>query len=427
MQTSSRKPLLALPDPLCAIEVPSFTHTSVVVRLPEIARRTMAENNFPPEVTRRLQELIDGIPAEPVRRLDIPLAPCSQDWDAYISPFLGINWLEIPWFFAEEYFYIRILEATGYFHAGSGRLQDPYASQKKLGLETSRDSIEHLAHQVEAQLDLPIQDRLKGLDALILADLWGNQNDLSMWPVSKGDNGHTGGSASAHLNSGGVPQPILQSAREHVLSDDTELLMNYYAGLEAASTRVDILLDNAGYELAADLAIADYLLTGGLAGEVVMHAKTYPVFVSDALITDIITTIDWLCFSHDEPTRAMAIRLRQELVADRLKLKQHPFWTSPLPAWEMPLSVQDELAGSSLLISKGDANYRRLLGDLHWPLDTAFEQVVSYFQTAILAIRTCKSEIAVGIKKECIPLTSPDWIFNGRYGLIQFARPLDKR
>lgn len=31
-----------------------------------------------------------------------------------------------------------------------------------------------------------------------------------------------------------------------------------------------------------------------------------------------------------------------------------------------------------LLISKGDANYRRLLGDLHWPYDTAPKAVLEY-------------------------------------------------
>lgn len=430
------KPGLSLPEPLRALEIPSFTHTSVVVRLPEIARRTLAENQFPPETAARIQALVAEIPSGQVRRLDIPpagsLAAGSPGWDSFVEPYLGMDWLSIPWFFAEEYFYVRLLEACGYFHPGPGYLRDPYAGQKRLGLETSRQSAHHLGSLVEYALGLPPDTRLDSFGRLLLADLWGNQNDLSMWPVSKNGSGHSGGSAvSALNNSGGVPQPQPaplgdhSAANEYILANDIPRLLEYLAQ-RPGQARIDILLDNAGYELVADLAIADFLLTARLADEVVLHAKTYPVFVSDALIGDIISTIDWLCLNPHEPTRAMAVRLRRAILSDHLRLSRHSFWTSPLPAWEMPADLRSELAPSALLISKGDANYRRLLGDLHWPLDIPFHQVVSYFQPAVLALRTCKSEIAVGIPPERIPAGPPDWIYNGRYGLIQFAPPNGK-
>lgn len=40
-----------------------------------------------------------------------------------------------------------------------------------------------------------------------------------------------------------------------------------------AGGRVDIVLDNSGLELYADLALADYLVASGLASEVVLHGK----------------------------------------------------------------------------------------------------------------------------------------------------------
>jgi hypothetical protein len=117
----------------------------------------------------------------------------------------------------------------------------------------------------------------------------------------------------------------------------------------------------------------------------------------------------------------MAARLNQQRSNGALRMGPHPFWTSPLPAWEMPADLAAEIAPARLLISKGDANYRRLLGDLHWPVSQPFASVVNYFQPAVLALRTLKSEIAVGIPAERVPAGDPRWMVSGRYGLIQFA------
>ena len=47
----------------------------------------------------------------------------------------------------------------------------------------------------------------------------------------------------------------MRAAREHVLSDDTAHLLEFLQRQKPAQTRVVILLDNAGYELVADLAL----------------------------------------------------------------------------------------------------------------------------------------------------------------------------
>ena len=36
---------------------------------------------------------------------------------------------------------------------------------------------------------------------------------------------------------------------------------------------MDLVLDNAGFELVTDLCLADFLVTSGLASKVVLHAK----------------------------------------------------------------------------------------------------------------------------------------------------------
>jgi len=409
-----------LPEPLRAAEIPSFANYSVVVRLPEIGQRVLADNDFPPDIANRVEAFINAIPHERVR--PVSGVPEEYGWEKYIQPYLGMDWLSIPWFFAEEYFYLRMLEACSYFTSGPGFRQDPYILQKRLGLESTRKSIIRLARQGRQALERYPSDWRDSLTRLLLADLWGNQNDLSMWPVEKNGNDHTfSGGSSAPGSSRADPHGDLAAVRAQVLVDNTGPLLDTLETFSARDSRIDIILDNAGYELVTDLALADFLLGAGLAAEVVLHTKCYPVFVSDALEQDIYDTMDWLSISEDREVSAMATRLRFRLSGGKLRVDKHPFWTSPLAAWEMPTDLVEEINSSNLLIWKGDANYRRLLGDRHWPIDTPFTSVVGYFQPAVLALRTCKSEIAIGLAPERVPTGDETWLYNGKWGLIQLA------
>ena len=80
------------------------------------------------------------------------------------------------------------------------------------------------------------------------------------------------------------------------------------------------------------------------------------------------------------------------------------------------------LAAADLVILKGDANYRRLLGDAHWPPTTSFAAVTGYFPAPLVALRTLKAEIIVGLQPgqvERLQAEDPAWLVNGRRGLIQ--------
>lgn len=424
------RPVVALPEPLRASEIPSFTNYSVVVRLPDIARRTLKENHFAPKTTAAIEALIAEIPEGKIRQVVVPLAHDSAQWAGYIQPYMGMNWLEVPWFFAEEYFYLRILEATGYFHPGDGQGKDPYTSQKHLGLVSSRGAIHSLAEHTAAVNSGSPDGWREVLARLILVDLWSNQNDLSMWPVQKtaggkeltgGKAGHPSGAEGSRQN--GSTLDGLRAARKNILSDDLPDALDYICGLPGSSARVDILLDNAGYELVCDLALADFLLTNRHIAQVTVHAKSHPVFVSDVIEKDFHDTLDFLIFAGHPASMALAIRLREHLVSDRLVLRRNPFWASPLAAWDMPEDLFAEISQSVLLIVKGDANYRRLLGDRHWPLNFPFSRAVDYLPCPVLALRTLKSEIAVGIQPDRIPTADPQWMINGRWGLVQFTLP----
>ena len=136
------------------------------------------------------------------------------------------------------------------------------------------------------------------------------------------------------------------------------------------AARVDIILDNAGLELFADLCLADGLLTRFGAGALRLHVKDHPFFVSDALAADV-TLLRQRLAADEAPLRALAARLDEHFATGRLQLASHPAWTQPYSFWELPGDLLATLGGADLLISKGDANYRRWLGDRRWaPTDS---------------------------------------------------------
>ena len=74
--------------------------------------------------------------------------------------------------------------------------------------------------------------------------------------------------------------------------------------------------------------------------------------------------------------QALATRWRLHLDSGRWAVVSHPFWTCPLPYWDMPACAPElfaELAhNSALLVFKGDLNYRRLVGDGVWTVRVGF-------------------------------------------------------
>jgi hypothetical protein len=375
-------PSLPPPPPLRGAEVGSFAHDTVVRRLPAIGRRVPAENDLTPAAAQALDALVAELPDGPVRPLRDPGASDLTLWDGYVAPYVGQSWLEAPWFFAETYFYRRVLEATGYFQPGPGRLADPYARQKALGLEHAGS--------------LPAYPL--GLAEAIEGALWGNQADLSLWPAGEG-----GGPGGAHL-----------------LADDTAAAVAHLDTL-AAGARVDIVLDNAGAELAHDLVLAGALLAHGL--RVALHAKAHPTFVSDALEADVRATVAWLAARPGDAGR-LGAALGEALTGGRLTLGSDWFWTSPLEGWRMPARLREELAGAGLVISKGDANYRRWLGDRPWPHATPLAAALAYAPAPLLLLRTCKSEVAAGLdpaRAAEAEARDPLWRTSGRWGLIQLG------
>lgn len=404
------RPSIPIPDPLRGCEIGTFAHKTVTVRMPDTVRRVITENDFSPEVVGALETLLSELPNGVIRPLRDRSAPDLQAWEGYVKPFLGQTWLEVPWFFAETYLFRRILEASGYFEPGAFKGIDPFSYQKRTALEVSRNDIRILIGRLRRGLERGTWNP-ETFERLLHADLWGNQADLNLWPADE---------------EGRPRHADADVEREHLLADDTELLLAHLSRLEAGRLRVDLIADNAGLEFVCDLALSDYLLTSRVAEVVNLHLKMHPTFVSDTIPENVGQTISFLREDENIEVQKFGERVQAYLDRDRLRLHADPYWTSPLSGWEMPDVLRQELSGADLLISKGDANYRRLLGDRHWPYSTPFDEIVSYLPAPLIALRTLKSEVAAGIdaaRLETLASIDPDWLIDGKWGVIQFGDP----
>jgi hypothetical protein len=399
--------LKTLPAEYLCCDPGSFAANTLAVRLPEIARRMLAENHFPEPIVAAVGKLLDEMRTGPIQALEDPGAPDQPAWAEYMRPHLGKPWAGLSFFVCENYFYRRLLAATGYFQPGYERGLDPYAEQKRLGLETSRTPLAQLARRLAGWR------RHANVDTLVEAietNLWGNRADLSLWPAGA---------------EGTLSNDSLHQAEEYLLVNENPRLAAFITGLKGG--RIDLLIDNAGFELGCDLALADLLLSSGLAREVRFHLKFHPTFVSDALVEDVRRTALFFAEIEDQEAGELSRRLVGWMENGWLLLRPNAYWNSPLPGWEMPGDLRAELGGADLAISKGDANFRRLLGDLRWPAETRFNDICAYYPTRLAALRVDKSELAVNLRPGQageMDLREPDWRSNGKWGMIQLTESI---
>lgn len=348
----------------------SFAHRTLAERVPKILEDTVAAQPepFPGRVLQACAELLEELRHGRLRGLRED-APDRVMWDQECAPHVGRSWLDVPWYFAESFFYRRVLEAVEYFGARAGA--DPFLVVKAREEESMMPRVQQ-ARSAAASTQDPQR-------ALLHGSLWGNRADLSH-PVGRafGERGDA----------------------EDLLVDDTAPAV---AALQGAR-RVAFLLDNAGTELAMDLVWADHLARAGVA--VTLLAKPHPFFVSDATPVDV------------ERTRAL-------LGLPALPVRTHPHFTSSrfLRTPEMPPDLVDLLSRHDVVVAKGDANYRRLVADAPWPFHTPACAALQ-FPAPVLALRTCKSEVLVGVSETTAARAQardPNWLVHGRFGLIQWV------
>lgn len=211
--------------------------------------------------------------------------------------------------------------------------------------------------------------------------------------------------------------------RENLLIDDFAVVFKIFE--EHPPSQIAFINDNVGIELGFDLCLADFLLRSNKTERITFYLKPYPFFVSDAMPKDLQETIETFTEASALCLRVLGRRLENALSERTLTPSDDWFWASPYHFCQMPRSLFKEISNLDLVISKGDVNYRRLLSDRHWPYTTPITEIVHYFPTSLLILRTLKGEIMVSLKEgqaDKIEAEDPDWLVNGERGIIQYIQ-----
>lgn len=222
--------------------------------------------------------------------------------------------------------------------------------------------------------------------------------------------------------------------------------------------RVDIVLDNSGFELYVDLILAGYMLSSGLATTVVLHPKLIPWFVSDVIPQDVPDLLSALAdpqefYTRRDETGKAYPRLSEKEAGDikflfdqwsqfhedgKLIIRPHQFWTSPGCYWRMPHlapDLFDDLKQSELVLFKGDLNYRKLVNDAAWDTTTPFTTAIGPLGPKsgirVLAFRTCKADTVVGLpagedeRLRMMPggggTEARKWSWSGKWAVVSFS------
>ena len=385
-----------LPPLLLTSEAGTFAHNTLKVRVPAILRDMIAANDFPADVLHALEALHAELIGGRIQPLQEESAD-AIDWNNRSAPHFGHTWLDVPWYWAEAYFYRRVLEATGYFRPGPLCGFDPFGSTKRR--EWARDVAPAAVERLLSNLSGDMETRF---EQLLHASLWGNRTDLSY-------------TVAAHLGATAAPD----QERTNLLVDDWAAVWAHILAHEGG--RIGIIADNAGTELLMDAALADFLLSSDLVSEIHLHLKPQPFYVSDAMIPDLADGTDALIEAGGSAAR-LGRRIDAHVVAGDLHPETHAFYCSSLFFAEMPADLLTALGGLDLVIVKGDANYRRLVGDAHWPPTTSFVETTAHFPAPLVALRTFKSELIVGLapgQAEQAAAEDPHWLVSGVRGVIQ--------
>jgi uncharacterized protein with ATP-grasp and redox domains len=377
----------------------SFAEHTIARRKPQIIANVIASNDYTPEIEADLRAFENEIASGEVQPLHEEM-PDTAIWLGAIEPWLGHTWRELPWYLAEAYFYRRIIEVVRYLQPGPWHLHDPFEPQK---VEATRQGLDALEQFMAMRSQQASQE--EQIEAWMRRSLWGNRVDLSNITVAS-DRNHD----------------VTGDETNSMLVDHTAAVVRMLC--EGQVQRLDLIGDNSGLEHLSDLGWIDHLITHDAVEMVHLHLKPRPFFVSDAMVSDFVTTRQMLVDHEDTALSALGQRIEAHLEDGRLILQDHAFWVSPFFYTTLPADLEGELASSDLLVFKGDANYRRLVEDRHWPPTTPLEEVVDYLPAPMVALRTLKSELVLGLPEGMaarLDREDPDWMINGQHGVIQFV------
>ncbi|CAL8312813.1 unnamed protein product [Lota lota] len=442
--TAAELETLRVPPSLSAKVVGSFAYLTIRDRLPTIL--TKAVDSIHRNKDKFFEQYgEEGIRAEKAAigllsklrnelQTDKPVLALSDDledadaWNRYLrrhEELQGdqdpVSWFRSPWLYVECYMYRRIQEAlwlnppiSGYDVFHEAKTQSYFESQRAVMALCTY--LEGLRKNMEG---LPDNQLLEQFGKLLQVSLWGNKCDLSI-------------SAGQENSQKASPIDSLADLRPYILVDDSRSVWSALVSArdQSGPGRVDIVLDNAGFELTTDLVLADFLVASGLARTVRFHGKSMPWFVSDVTAQDFQWTIRQTLAANHMWMSKSAVQWQRYLREGVWTYHDHPFWTQPHQFCDMAVDAADlyaGLQGAALVLFKGDLNYRKLTGDLDWEPTVGFGVALQGFGPAPLcSLRTLKANVQVGLQPgqaEKLSARHPDWMTCGQYAVVQFHSP----
>jgi uncharacterized protein with ATP-grasp and redox domains len=350
----------------------TFARFTIEKRIPSNLDQIIASDLFDFKITYRLTSLKHKIKSLKVQSLDLEDDERSY-WEEFLKIYDQKSILEIPFFFSEMYFYRHLLNITEF----SINQIDPFSLIKNKELAGKDDKFDKLLTSTGS------------LEDAILVSLAGNKTDLSQ--LEKSDSS-------------------LQ-----IIVNDTKELIEQIKNQET----VHIILDNAGTELFSDFLLVKQILASDATKKVILYLKKLPLLVSDATMSDIDTLLNFLNESKKITLNDLSRYLNAQIENGSIEFVIDSFWNSPNHFTAIPDHMQERIKPNDVVISKGDANYRRFYEDRMIPPTYEGAALLSSNQ---FAIRTLKSEITAGLKagmSEEFYKNDPKWMVNGKFAVIQ--------
>jgi hypothetical protein len=315
-----------------------FVTASLDRRLPAILKTAAEEADA--EARGRLDAIGRAIAANAPMVADLGGWP-FPGWEGLPQRVNGKRVRDAAYFDVDYWFYLRILQAVRY---GERRI-DPFRATKHRELD------HHLSRAGQ------LLETTRNLAEALRVSLAGNAHDLSHSAAPTG---------------------------------------NYEAGLDLLAAvargdvrRIDIVADNFGGEFVADLVLAIVAASRGI--EVVLHVKQLPLFVSDVTADDVTVLLDRL-----PPDGEFTPRLQREIERGLIRFAANTLWSSPKFLDRIPEGLLGVRA-SSLVLLKGDLNFRRAVGDALVDPETPFEALPVRPPVPMLSLRSIRSYCLAGM------------------------------
>lgn len=343
----------------------SFAHYTYMQRIPKIIEDVIAAKDLDEASIARLQEL-----KAPINFVvdKSELQGISTYWNSFLTQYQGFQLKEVPFLLGEIYWYQLLYQAV------NSIVKDPFQQIKQADLIKNMDFVSRCLSKSWT------------LKELVYVCVEGNSADLSQID------------GSAHGNT------------LTYLLDEADA---FSAQLQQEN-HLAVLCDNAGVELFTDLMLVVHLLENKRVKQVTLHLKEQPIFVSDATHSDFDFLLDTL---GDIPFTA---KVKHYLSSGSLYLQTSSFWHSPTFYLDLPSEVL-AAASDCIVLSKGDANYRRFFEDRDFPPSERIE--LPYKFKGVFAFRTLKSELQTGLDAHKVSGLNrefgKDWMTKGTHAVVQ--------